>query len=224
MPSGSNHLTSMCCSLFMVWTFILVWSKFSSSVACFLELVAHVWLVWVDVGSSVSVCFCWHTISLGTLQFSQCWVTLKVFCWQTISLGSFVSVSVQFLSLFRPEPSKMGTASRTTIPNMHVGLHRSPFENKYPHIITKVGLQVFLVYLVCTIGLQAVFPTSFMSMQCAVVAVPLRFWSHLVVTICKAVAIYQPHNVGLESSVQYNSIKHADFEGGCSCALLGVHA
>ena len=90
----------------------------------------------------------------------------------------------------------------------------------------KVGLQVFLIYLVCTIGLQAVFPTSFMSMQCAVVAVPLRFWSHLVVTICKVVAIYQPHNMGIESSVQYNSIKHAEatFEGGCSCALLAAHA
>ena len=53
---------------------------------------------------------------------------------------------------------------------MHVVLYRSPFENKYPHMNAKVGFQVFLVYLVCTIGLQAVFPTSFMSMQCAVVA------------------------------------------------------
>ena len=95
------------------------------------------------------------------VQFSQCWVTLKVFCWHKISLGSFVSVSVQFLSLFRTEPSKTGTASRTTIPNMHVGLHRSPFENKYPHIITKVGLQVFLVYLVCIFGLASSFPDKF---------------------------------------------------------------
>ena len=98
----------------------------------------------------------------------------------------------------------IGVRSKTNIPIL------------LPRLVYKSSSYTWFVSL----ALQAVFPTSFMSMQCAVVPVPLSFWSHLVVTICKVVAIYQPHNVGLESSVQYNSIKHAEgtFEGGCSCS------
>ena len=131
MPSGSNHLTSMCCSLFMVWTFILVWSKFSSSVACFLELVAHVWLVWVDVGSSVSVCFCWHTISLGICAIFPILVDFES-CLLTYNKLGFLCVCICAIPL--PVQNRAFQDGHCLKNNNPQHARRTPSENVRKHI------------------------------------------------------------------------------------------